>query len=91
MTQESNYIANIEKVCRVSQIISQVCQMQKRPTLEKILLNKWARIVLGSQKYGKDAFILARGSFINFLQSGKYVDEKSPVVLFLIDTLWLIY
>lgn len=84
-------IADFEKVCKVSKTISQVCEMQKRPTLEKILLNKWARIVLDSQKYGKDAFIMARGSFVNFLQSGKYVDEKSPLTLFLIDTLWLIY
>lgn len=87
----SNYIRDFEKVSKVSNIISQVCELQKRPTLEKILLNKWAKTVLDSQEYGKDSFIMARGRFVNFLQSGKYVDEKSPIVVFLIDTLWLIY
>ena len=86
-----NYIKDFEKVCKVSKNISQVCEMQRRPTLETLLLNKWAKIVLDSQDYGESAFIMARSSFVNFLQSGKYVDENSPIAIFLIDTLWLIY
>lgn len=85
------YIKDLKKVSAVSNLISRVCELQKRPALEEMLLNKWAHIVLDSQEYGESAFIMARSSFVNFLQSGKYIDEKSPLVIFLIDTLWLIY
>lgn len=85
------YIKDLKKVSAVSNLISRVCELQKRPALETLLLNKWACMVLDNQKYGENSFIMARGSFINFLKSGKYVDEKAPLTRFLIDTLWLIY
>ena len=86
-----NYIADFGKVRKVSDLISRVCELQKRPALEGMLLNKWESIVLDCQEYDESAFIEARSSFVKFLQSGKYIDENSPLALFLIDTLWLIY
>lgn len=94
MTQNNTlegYIKDFNKVCKVSNLISQVCEVQKRPNLERVLLNKWACTVLDSQKYGEEcAFIMARGRFMDFLQSGEYIDEKEPLTLFLLDTLWYI-
>lgn len=85
-----NYITDFRKVCRVSDLISRVCELQKRPALEGILLNKWASTVLDSQEYGESSFIVARSRFVKFLQSDKYI-KNSPLALFLLDTLWLIY
>ena len=86
-----NYIKDFEKVSKVSNIISQVCELQRLPSLETLLLNKWAKIVLDSQDYGEEAFVMARIRFVNFLKSGTFDSENSPLVLFLISTLWLIY
>ena len=86
----SRYIKDFKRVCAVSDLISQVCKLQKRPNLEKILLNKWACTVLDSQKYEECAFIMARGSFRDFLKSGVYFSENEPTLLFLLDTLLLI-
>ena len=94
MTQDnilSNYIRDFEKVSKVSNIISQVCELQRLPALEKLLLNKWAKTVLDCQDYGEEAFVMARIRFVNFLKSGTFSGENSPLVLFLISTLWLIY
>lgn len=84
-----NYIADFSKVCKVSSLISQICELQKRPVLEGMLLNKWESIVLDCQEYDESAFIEARSRFVKFLQSAKYI-KNSPLALFLIDTLWLI-
>lgn len=95
MTQDNplkNYVKDFEKVCKASSIISQVCQMQGRPHLERSLLNKWACMVLDNQKYGGEhAFTMARNDFIQYLKHPMYLDDKDPLLLFLIDTLWLIY
>lgn len=94
MTQDNplkNYIKDLEKVSKVSSIISQVCQMQERPHLERALLNKWAKIVLDCQEYREHAFMMARNDFIQYLKHPMYLDDKDPLLLFLIDTLWLIY
>lgn len=85
------YIKDFKKVCRVSNIISQVCELQECPALAGMLLNKWAKTVLDCQDYGEDAFVMARSRFVNFLKSGTFDSENSPLVLFLISTLWLIY
>ena len=87
----SNYIRDFEKVSRVSNIISQVCELQRLPSLATLLLNKWAKTVLDCQDYGEEAFVMARIRFVNFLKSGTFASENSPLVLFLIDALWLIY
>lgn len=94
MTQNNplkNYIADFEKVCKVSNVISQVCELQRLPALETLLLNKWAKTVLDCQDYGEEAFVMARIRFVNFLKSGTFASEKSSLVLFLIDSLWIIY
>ena len=86
-----NYIQDFEKVSKVSNIISQVCELQRLPSLATLLLNKWAKTVLDCQDYGEEAFVMARIRFVNFLKSGTFASENSPLVLFLIDALWLIY
>ena len=94
MTQDNilkNYIKDFEKVSRVSSIISQVCELQMLPALEKLLLNEWAKTVLDCQDYGEEAFVMARIRFVKFLKSGTFDSENSPLVLFLVSTLWLIY
>lgn len=94
MTQDNllkNYIKDFELVCRVSTTISQVCELQRLPSLEKLFLNKWAKTVLDCQEYGEEAFVMARIRFVNFLKSGTFASANSPLVLFLIDSLWLIY
>lgn len=94
MTQDNilkNYIKDFEKVSKASNIISQVCELQKLPSLGKLLLNEWAKTVLDSQEYGEEAFVMARIRFVKFLKSGTFASENSPLVLFLTDTLFLIY
>lgn len=86
-----NYIKDFDKVCKVSNVISQVCELQRLPSLEKLFLNKWAKMVLDCQDYGEEAFVMARIRFVNFLKSGTFASENSPLVLFLISSLWLIY
>ena len=93
MTQDNilkNYIANFDKVCKVSTIISQVCQIRGYDWLEGTLLNKWAKTVLDYQKYEyhneEVAFILAKSAFINYMENDNLMDGDS-IRDFLIDTI----
>lgn len=93
MTQDNilkNYIADFDKVCKVSNIISQVCQLRGYDWLEKTLLNKWAKIVLDYQKYEyhneKVAFILSKSAFIKYMENDNLMDGDS-IKDFLIDTI----
>lgn len=87
MTQ---YIKDFKKVCKVSEIISAVCELQEIPALGTLLLDKWEKIVFDCQEYGEDSFFMAQSRFVTFLKSGTYVSGESPLALFLISTLWLI-
>ena len=92
MTQDNilkKYIEDFDKVCRVSSIISQTCQIQNREWLEKELLNKWAKTVLNKQRYS-ESFILAKVAFITYLRSDENVANKDPITAFIIDTLYTI-
>ena len=93
MTQNnplSNYIKDFDKVCKVSAVISQVCQIRGYDWLEKTLLNKWAKTVLDYQKNEyhneKVAFILAKGRFIEYMENDSLMDGDS-IRDFLIDTI----
>lgn len=89
MTQDNilkNYIKNFEKVCKVSTIISQVCQIRGFDWLEKELLNEWAKTVLDKQDEDKElAFIFAKSAFIDFLEN--YFMKDEPIIAFLIDSI----
>ena len=83
----SNYIADFDKVCKVSSLISQICQLRGYDWLEKTLLNKWAKTVLNNQdKDAEVAFILAKYSFIEYMESDTLMDGDS-IKAFLIDTI----
>ena len=93
MTQDNilkNYIADFELVCKVSTIISQVCQIRGYDWLEKTLLNKWVKIVLDYQKHEyhneKVAFILAKHAFIKYMENDSLMDGDS-IKAFLIDAI----
>lgn len=94
MTQQDNilknYIKDFEKVCKVSNVISQTCQIRGYDWLEKTLLNKWAKTVLDYQKYEyhneKVAFILAKFAFIKYMENDTLMDGDS-IKDFLIDTI----
>lgn len=89
MTQDNplkNYIADFEKVCKVSSIISQVCQIRGLDWWEKTLLNQWAKTVLDKQEQGSEvAFILAKWAFIDYLRSDRNVMLDDPITPFLSD------
>lgn len=90
MTQDNplkTYIADFDKVCRVSSIISQTCQIRGLDWLEKSLLNKWAQTVLDKQDLDDVAFILAKCSFIEYLKSDRNVMNDDPITPFLIDVI----
>ena len=84
-------IKNFAKVCKVSSIISQVCQIQKLDWLEKTLLNQWFKIVF--EKQSKDyedldvAFILAKYDFLDYLRSDENCMSNEPITPFLVDTI----
>lgn len=83
-----NYIADFDKVCKVSTIISQVCQIRELDWLEKTLLNKWAKTVLDKQDLGENvSFILAKCAFIEYLESDRNVMNDDPITPFLIDVI----
>lgn len=93
MTQDNilkNYIANFDKVCKVSTIISQVCQIRGYDWLEETLLNKWAKTVLDYQKHEyhneEVAFILAKYAFVKYMENDNLMDGDS-IKAFLIDTI----
>ena len=81
-----NYIADLSKVCKVSNLISQICQIRGLDWFEKTLLNRWSRTVLNKQDLGTDvAFIFAKASFIEYLKSDRNVMNDDPITPFLID------
>ena len=84
-------IKNFAKVCKVSSVISQVCQIQERGWLEKRLLNQWSKTVLteNDKDYEDEevAFILAKSSFIEYLKSDRNVMNDDPITPFLIDVI----
>ena len=86
-----NYIADFDKVCKVSNIISQTCQIRGYDWLEKDLLNKWAKTVLDKQdkdyEDGNVAFILAKWEFVKYLESDWNVMNDDPITPFLIDVI----
>lgn len=82
-----NYIKDFEKVCKVSNVISQTCQIRGYDWLEKTLLNKWLKTVLDYQdKDERVAFILARWRFIEYMENDNLMDGDS-IKAFLIDTI----
>ena len=82
----SNYIADFDKVCKVSNIISQVCQLRGYDWLEKELLNRWCKTVLNNQDEDVEvAFILAKWDFVKFLKN--YYMKDEPIIVFLIDAI----
>lgn len=90
MTNDFN-IEDFEKVLKASNLISTVCELQSRKALKRVLLDKWTAMVLKNQKDDEGlAFIRARRDFIQYLKSAEYLDDKEPLILFLIDTLWYI-
>ena len=82
-------IKTFAKVCKVSSIISQTCQIQNREWLEKELLNKWGKVVLNNQEYS-ESFMRAKIAFITYLRSDENVANKDPITEFIIDTLYTI-
>lgn len=78
------------KVCKVSSLISQICQIRGLDWWENTLLKQWAKTVLDKQDLDTDtevAFILAKGSFIGYLESDRNVMNDDPVTPFLIDVI----
>lgn len=90
MTQDSilkTYIADFEKVCKVSNVISQTCQIRGYDWLEKTLLNKWLKMVLDYQEKGEEvAFLFAKWHFIDYMRTDSLMEGDS-IREFLIDTI----
>ena len=80
-------IADFDKVCKVSSLISQICQIRGLDWWEKRLLNEWAKIVLNKQDLDDVAFILAKSSFIEYLKGDSNVMNDDPITPFLIDVI----
>lgn len=81
-------IKSFDKVCKVSTIISQVCQIRGLDWLEKTLLNKWAKTVMDKQVFDERvAFIIAKYAFIAYLESERNSMKDEPITAFLIDTI----
>lgn len=90
MTQDnilSNYITDFDKVCKVSNVISQTCQIRGYDWLEKTLLNKWLKMVVNYQEKGEEvAFLFAKWHFIDYMREDNLMDGDS-IKDFLIDTI----
>lgn len=87
MTNDFN-IENFEKVLKVSNLISQVCQIRGLDWWEKSLLKQWSKTVLDKQNLETDtevAFIFAKYSFIEYLKSDRNVMNDDPITPFLSD------
>lgn len=81
-------IADFDRVCKVSSIISQVCQIRGLDWWEKRLLEQWSKTVLDKQDLDTDTevgFILAKYSFIDYLKSDRNVMNDDPITPFLSD------
>ena len=90
MTQDNilkNHIKDFEKVCKVSSLISQICQIRGLDWWEKRLLNQWAKTVLDKQDLGDVAFIFAKDYFIKYLESDRNVMNDDPITPFMIDVI----
>ena len=79
---------NFDKVCKVSNIISQICQLRGLDWWEKTLLHQWEKTLLDKQDEDKELeFIFAKASFIEYLKSDRNVMSDDPVTPFLIDVI----
>ena len=79
---------NFDKVCKVSNIISQICQLRGLDWWEKTLLHQWEKTLLDKQDEDKELeFIFAKASFIEYLESDRNVMSDDPVTPFLIDVI----
>ena len=89
MTQDNilnNYIADFELVCKVSTIISKVCEIRGYDWLEKTLLTQWEKTILNRKDEDKElAFIFAKYDFIEYLEN--YFMKDEPIIVFLIDAI----
>ena len=88
MTNNSNplNIVDFDKVCKVSSIISQICQIRGLDWWEKTLLDQWEKTLRDKQESGGEAaFILAKWAFIYYLRSDRNVMLDDPVTPFLSD------
>ena len=68
------------KACKVSTVISQICQIGNRKVLEEILLRKWEKIVLNNRDVD---FVFIKYEFVGYLKRL----HKEPLIDFMIDTL----
>ena len=91
MTNTNTNSINIEdfdKVCKVSTLISQICQIRGLDWLETTLLKQWEKTVLSKQDLDTEiSFILAKWAFIDYLRSDRNVMSDDPVTPFLIDVI----
>ena len=76
----TNTTIDFSKVCKVSSIISQICQIQDRCFLEKALLDMWEKAVLKNNKFDE-----AR---CWFMKDVRKTFCKEPLIDFLINTLF---
>ena len=90
MTNSTNSlnITDFDKVCKVSTLISQICQIRGLDWWEKTLLKQWEKIVLSKQALDTEvSFILAKWDFIDYLKSDRNVMNDDPITPFLIDVI----
>ena len=81
-------VKDFEKVCKVSSLISQICQIRGLDWWEKTLLNQWSKTVLDYQDKGEEIyFLLAKWHFIDYMRSDMNVMSDDPVTPFLIDVI----
>ena len=76
----TNTTSDFSKVCKVSSIISQICQIQNRECLEKALLSMWEEAVHNHKKFDEAKF--------GFMQDVRNKFCKEPLIDFLISTLF---
>ena len=82
----NGFINNFTKVCRISNIISQVCKLRDFDWLEQDLLGQWEKTANKQIKDNDEvAFICAKYDFIEYLEHHFMKDE--PIIAFLIDTI----
>lgn len=90
MTNSTNSL-NVKafaKVCKVSTLISQICQIRGLDWWEKSLLKQWSKTVLDKQDLDTDtevSFLLAKWAFIDYLKSDRNVMNDDPITPFLSD------
>lgn len=88
MTNSTNSlnIADFENVCKVSTLISQICQIRGLDWWEKTLLKQWEKTVINKQELDTEiSFILAKWAFIDYLRSDRNVMIDDPITPFLSD------